>query len=90
MCEWVLKSGNTVEVEVIVKSYKNYGISNVFDDTDKILLEVEDGDTLDSIDDFDALSRLRTMDDAVSFQNLETKKIFLKLMRLIFILSIVI
>lgn len=56
VCEWVLKSWNSVKTEIVVKSFKKCGISNAMDGTEDDILFEESVDS-DSIDDPDAASQ---------------------------------
>ena len=42
VCEWVLKSWNDINTEVVVKSFKKCGISNAMDGTEDHLLYMSD------------------------------------------------
>ena len=42
VCEWVLKSWNAINTEVVVKSFKKCGISNAMDGSEDHLLYMTD------------------------------------------------
>lgn len=68
VCDWVLKSWNTINTKIVVKSFKTCGISNDMDGSEDHLLYMTDSSD-DSADDNLELLHESSSDEFLGFED---------------------